>query len=304
VSSSTEGVIGTGAASRGALLRGLFLLALTALMWGVNWPVNKFVLGELPPFTARACTGLIGVVLFTALARLRGETLRPEPAQWQPLLISTFLNFTCWMGFTAAALVWLAASEAVIVAYTLPIWAALLAWPILGEQPRLARVAGLAVGLSGLLVLMADQPLTASWRELPGIACVAAAAILFALGTVLAKREPVTLPPLASVAWQVGLGTLPLVLAAFAFERPDFAALTPLGWCGLFYTALLGLGLGYVTWFAALRLLPAGTAATGALMVPVVGVFSAAAMLGEPLGLRQLLALGLTLAGIALAARR
>ena len=62
--------------------------------------------------------------------------------------------------------------------------------------------------------------------------------------------------------------------------------------------------MGYLTWFAALRLLPASTTATGSLMVPVVGVLGSGLMLGEPLGLRQFVALGLTLGGVALAARR
>jgi drug/metabolite transporter (DMT)-like permease len=60
--------------------------------------------------------------------------------------------------------------------------------------------------------------------------------------------------------------------------------------------------VAYVTWFAALRVLPASTASIGVLLAPVVGVFSSALLLGDPLGLRQLLALVLTLGGIALAA--
>lgn len=57
-----------------------------------------------------------------------------------------------------------------------------------------------------------------------------------------------------------------------------------------------------MTWFAALRLLPAFTATIGVLLAPVVGVFSSAALLGDPLGLRQLLALAITVDGILLAA--
>jgi drug/metabolite transporter (DMT)-like permease len=59
----------------------------------------------------------------------------------------------------------------------------------------------------------------------------------------------------------------------------------------------------YLAWFRALRLLPAGVAATGSLLVPVIGVFSSGALLGEPLGVRHLVALVLTLGGVVLAAR-
>ena len=109
------------------------------------------------------------------------------------------------------------------------------------------------------------------------------------------------MPPIAAVAWQIGLGTIPLAGAALA-ESPDWGAVDLAGWLGLLYSCSVPLVLCYVTWFRALHLLPAATASIGSLLVPVIGVFAAAASLGEPLGLRQIAALGLTLAGVALAA--
>jgi drug/metabolite transporter (DMT)-like permease len=58
-----------------------------------------------------------------------------------------------------------------------------------------------------------------------------------------------------------------------------------------------------MAWFGALRRLPASTAAVGILLAPVLGVFSSAALLGDPLGVRQMVALALTVGGIALASR-
>ena len=114
---------------RAGTLRGLFFLGVTACMWGLNWPVNKYVLGELPPFTARACTGVIGTAFFLAMALLRRETLRVPREQWRPLLVSTLLNFSGFIAFSSLSLLWLHASEAVIITYTMPIWATILAIP-------------------------------------------------------------------------------------------------------------------------------------------------------------------------------
>ena len=61
--------------------------------------------------------------------------------------------------------------------------------------------------------------------------------------------------------------------------------------------------LCYVCWFAALERLPAATASIGTLLVPVIGVLAAAAMLREPLGLREIAALAFTLGGVAVAVR-
>jgi drug/metabolite transporter (DMT)-like permease len=122
-----------------------------------------------------------------------------------------------------------------------------------------------------------------------------------ALGAVLSKRAPLSMPPFAAVSWQMGLGTLPL-LAAMLIERPDFGAVDRLGGLAFVSSGVLGLGAGYITWFAALRRLPASLVGIGALLVPVVGVLSSAVLLGEPLGWRECGAL--TLSGVAIASWR
>ncbi len=65
--------------------------------------------------------------------------------------------------------------------------------------------------------------------------------------------------------------------------------------------ALIPMALCYVTWFATLRRMAPTTAAIGTLAVPVIGVITAAMMLGEPLGAREIAAVVLTIAGVWLA---
>ena len=284
-------------------MRGYGLLGITALVWGFNWTVSKFLLTELPPFALRGWAGMVGAGLLFAIAALRGERIMPPPGQWRRLAVSGFLNFTCWMGLASLALLWLPAGEAAIIAYTLPIWTALFAWPMLGERPTAPRLAGLVLGLSGVAVLVAGEPIALAWDRMPGVAAMLAGAIAFALGTVLAKRAPSNLPPMAGVAWQVLIGAIPLLLLGLITEHADFGALTPLGWGAFCYMGLIAMSLAYVCWFGALRRLPASTASIGALLVPVIAVFAAAAVLGEPLGPREGIALLLTLSGILLAAR-
>lgn len=278
------------------------MLAVTACSWGFNWPVSKYLLSELPPFAMRTlcCGG--GAIFAFALARARGEALWPPRQQWGRLVLFAMLNYGAFTILTTLALYWLPASEAVIVTYTLPIWAGVLAWPMLGERPTLARVAAMVLGLGGVAVLVGADQVAASWTQLPGMLCGFAAAWVFALGTVVAKRTPLAMPPVAGVGWQALIGTSPVALLALT-EPTRWGAITPLGWGAVGYVAVLPMTLAYLTWFRALRLLPAGTAATGVLVAPIVGVFASAALLGEPLGLRQLAALGMTLTGVALAAR-
>jgi len=282
---------------------GLLLLLAAVIGWGSNWPPVKLLLEELPVLTLRAWPGLAGGLGLALLVRLSGASLRVPPGLWPRLCLVSLLNITAWMGLATFSLLWLNASEACLVCYTMPLWAALLAWPVLGERPSRRRLVALGLGFLGLALIVGGRGLEIGLAKLPGIGFALASAVLFALGTVLTKRHPLPLAPGAATAWQVLLGMLPIVLAALLVDRPDLGALSPRGWALMAYAATVPLCLCYLAWFAALRRLPAGVAATGTLLAPVVGVLGSAALLGEPFGLREAGALGLTLGGVALAAR-
>ena len=200
-------------------------------------------------------------------------------------------------------MLWLEASEGALLVYTMPIWATLLAWPVLGERPSARSVTALLLGIAGVAVLLGGQDLSVGLEKLPGVLLALAAACLFAFGTV-ALRSPLPLPALSSVAWQVGLGCTPMVVWGLLFERPALGALSSTGWMAMAYMTVVPMGACYLSWFAALRRLPPSTASMATLVTPVVGVLAAAWSLGDPLGVKEGLALGLTLSGVALAVRK
>jgi drug/metabolite transporter (DMT)-like permease len=278
-------------------------LATTSVGWGFNWPVTKYLLSELPPLTLRGATGVAGASLLALLAILRGQSLRVPRQLWPRLVLAAFLSVTCWMVLMGLALLWLPAGEAALLAYTMPVWASVLAWPILGERPNLLRVISLVMALAGLSAIMGGNGLAASMAKLPGIVMALCGAIGFAVGTVLAKKSPLNLPPLTAAAWQIGIGCLPVAIAGLSIENADAAAISGLGWILLVYSTVIQFCVAYVTWFAALARLPASVAAIGTMAVPVIGVVASAVALHEPLGIGQIAALVFTLAGVALATR-
>jgi drug/metabolite transporter (DMT)-like permease len=282
---------------------GLAFLAITSICWGFNWPIIKFLLGELPPLTLRGTTGVIGAGLLALLALLRGQSLKVPAAIWPRLWLAALLNVTGWMVLMGLALTWLPASEAALIAYTMPVWASILAWPVLGERPTLLRTIGLVMAFAGLASIMGGNGLTATAAKLPGILMALGGAFGFALGTVLAKKLPIHLPAIPAAAWQIGLGCLPIALVGPCIETTDLARVTPLGWWLLVYAVVIQFCVAYLSWFAALARLPASVAAIGTMAVPVIGVVASAIALHEPLGAGQIAALFLTLGAVALATR-
>jgi drug/metabolite transporter (DMT)-like permease len=187
-------------------------------------------------------------------------------------LLSSLLNVTAWMTAMGLALLWLPASEAVVVAYTMPVWASLLAWLFLGERMSPIRILALVMAFAGIAALMAGNGIEASTAKLPGIVMIVAGAFAFAIGTIASKRFPMALPLMTSSALQIGIGCVPVALAGLLFEHPRFEALSMAGWALMAYMTVIGYCVSYFSWFAALERLPASVATIGTMSVPVIGV--------------------------------
>jgi probable blue pigment (indigoidine) exporter len=282
---------------------GLLLLAVTSIGWGLNFPIMKHLLSEWPPLSSRGFCGIVGAAALALVVMMQGQEMRVPPGMRLRLLLVSLLTISAWMAFLGLALLWLDAREAAVISISIPVWVALLAWPILGEKISPVRTIALAVALAGIAILIGGNGISASIGKLPGLILALTGAICVALGTVLTKHFPLAMPPLSLAAWQIGIGCLPIAIAGLAVEQPQLAALSSIGWASLAYMTLIQFCLCYVCWFATLERMPAATASIGTLLVPVIGVVSAAIMLHEPFGMREFAALTLALGGVVVALR-
>ena len=276
------------------------LLATTA-GWEIGWPAMKVLVGEWPPLLARGVCGCIAAACLLAVCLARGERVRLSWQGFRRLALLAVLNVTSWMGCTALCLSWLSAGEGALITYTMPIWAMLLAALLLGEELTIRRLTAIVLGLCGSAVIVTSQGVAIGVTKLPGVGLALVAAASFALGSVLSKRMTMPVAPLPCTTWQVGLGCLPLLVAGLLMDQHRQAGLDNRGWLALAYMSLGPMAACYLTWYRALRELPATTASLGTLLVPIVGILSSSLLIGERVTLIELAAAALTLGGVCLA---
>lgn len=281
---------------------GVVFLLVTASGWAMNWPAMKILLREWPPLFSRGVAGVAASIILVVVAVLSGESIRVPGYLMPRIMAASFTNVFAWMGLSTLSMKWLSVSEGALLVYTMPIWSMLFAWPLLGRRPSRMAAFSIVLGVMGLVVLVTGRGLAFDSGKMMGIVCALGAAVLFALGSVR-MRAPLAVPPVSLVAWQVGLGSVPMVVAGLSLEHPSLASLRPDGLAVLIYMTLVPMGVCYLTWFATLRHLSPDIAATGMLLVPIMGMVAAAFMLGEPFGLTEIAAMLLTLSGVALALR-
>jgi drug/metabolite transporter (DMT)-like permease len=284
----------------------LFLAALTVL-WGSNWPAIKLAVRELDPWTFRTVCLLVGGGGLLAIVRAGGQSLAIPRGERGPLALAALFNITAWHLCSAYGLTRIQAGRGAIIAYTMPLWTVIFGRLLVGERIGSTRLAALLLGLAGMAVLMAPDA-RALWAAPAGTLLMLAAAVAWAIGTVLTKASRWTMPTAVLTGWQVVLGGVPIALGAVlrAAGADGTSLLSQLltasssAILGTAYATLVGVVFCHWAWFRIVAILPAATAAIGTLGIPIVGVFASALVLGEPVGPAELLALALVVGGLAI----
>ena len=279
-------------------LRGLALLLAVGLFWGFNWPVMKVGMAAIPVFTFRAISIFLGGLCLAAICRYTGYSMKVPRAQWPPLLLVTLLIF----GFTVLSgygVLQTGSGRAAVMAYTMPIWAIPMGALLLADPLTWRKLASLALGLAGMAMLVVADIESLGGAPI-GILIMLVTAILWAGATIAHKKAAWTVPTLVLVTWQSLLSSVPLAIgAAFVdYQEVYFPGLWPI--LCLLYNVFIAATFCLYAYFEVVRIFPVGITTIGVLIAPVVGVFSGAFTLGEPLGLAEFAALALVLAAIAL----
>jgi len=273
--SETRPLPGADSAATGARL----LVVLMGVAWGMNWIATRIILESLSPWTMRVVGIGLGVLVLFAAAAISRTRLTAPRGTWLKLTIAAFFNVGIFNVCSAYSQVYGTTSRAVVIAYSMPIWASVLARFALKEKLTGVKLAALVLCALGLVILIG--PLVAHGLPL-GAVFALACAWFWAAGTIYLKVAQIPLPTLTTTAWQLLIGWLMIVAGMFLVQglpQPGPVPTATLVWIG--YNGLIGMGLIYFVWFVVVDKLPTMTASIGTLLVPVVGVIGSAVINGE-----------------------
>jgi drug/metabolite transporter (DMT)-like permease len=281
----------------------VLLVALT-ITWGLNWPMMKLALLEVPPWTFRSLCLMVGGSALLALARASGGLMTVPVRRLPALALVSLFNITGWHLFSAYALLYTGAGRAAIIGYTMPLWASLLGLWVLHTRPTMRQVAALLLGMAALVLLIVKD-FDVIGAAPTGALLMLGASLCWAIGTVLVKRFAWdSLAVMALTGWQQLIGGVPIVVGWWLLEPvPDLSALSLPAALGLAYAVFVAMIFCQTAFFKLLSLLPAHVAAISVLPVPVVGVVSSAMLLAEPIGPAEIAALTLVVGGLFLLIR-
>ncbi len=275
---------------RGAVLA---LLA-TIAIWAYSWVVMKQVLAHAGPFDFAALRYLIGAAVLFATLLLSRQSLRPPPLL--PMILIGLCQTAAFQGLEQWALIDGGAGHVALLAYTMPFWAVLLAWLLLGDRPTARHWLGLALAATGLLCII--EP----WHALGSVLSTTlaiAGGLAWATGTVLSKRMFRRHAPsvLNLTAWQMLVGGVALGLVALAVPQ------RPIAWdwpfiAELAYSAVLASSVAWWLWSIVLQRLPTTVASVSSLGVPIVSVLLAWLILRERPSPMEALGIVLVLLGL------
>jgi drug/metabolite transporter (DMT)-like permease len=276
----------------------LLLLSLV-LIWAISWPVIKVGVGEFPPIWYGALRYASAALILFALMAARGALVPPPRADWLLVIVSAGLQMAAYSALTGLALTILPPGRASVLAFSTPILVVPLAAWRLNEKLRPIAVAGVAIGLLGVLTV-ASPSIGAGKSQMLAYVLLMGAAAGWAITIVAVRGHRFSSSALRLAPWQMLIAAALLLPFAMLVEgAPKHITLKAAA--TLAYVAPIATAFAYWAVVEAGRRFAATTIAMALLATPSVGLIISALSLGEALDASLLIGAALTAVGIRLA---
>ncbi len=286
--------------SKPPLVAVLAAFAALYLIWGSTYLGIRFAIETMPPFTMAGVRFVTAGAILFAWARLRGAVPATRP-QWRTAGVVGALLLLGGNGGVTWAEQYVPSGVAALLVASTPMWMVLIDGVRLRERPRPAVVAGLVLGLVGIVLLVGPERLGGEPVDGLGALAVGAAAFLWAVGSIVQRGAPKAESTLLNVGMQMLAGGSLLLLAGLVLgERLDPGAVSAKSAGALAYLVFVGAIVGYSAYVWLLKVSTPAKASTYAYVNPIVAVLLGWALADEPLGPRVVGAAVAVVAAVAL----
>jgi drug/metabolite transporter (DMT)-like permease len=281
-------------------------LGVVYVLWGSTYLANRLLITDVPPLLAGGARFLLGGVLLAVVVLVVAGP-RAFTMSWAQLgtTVLSGLLLPAWgNGLVTLGQQQIASGLAALLIAAVPLYIVVLR-ALTGDRPRGATVAGVAVGVGGLAVLLLAGPAAGSGGTVGsawwGPWLVVLAGVGWACGTFATTRLPVPANPFTLAAVQMASGGVIMGTVGLATgERVDVAAVSPTAWWAWAYlTTVVCLG-GFSAYAFALAQLPVSTVATYAYVNPVIAVLLGVLVVGERFSPTQLVGGAVVLVAVVL----
>ncbi len=276
------------------------LLVTLSILWGGSFFFTKLVVMVLPPLTVAFARVAIAAAILVVLARATGVALPDRVAAWRPYLVMGLLNNAIPFGLIFWGQTHIPSGLAAILNATTPLFTVLVAhWATADERLTAARLAGVAAGLAGVVVMVGPDLLHDLGTSVLGQLAVLLAAVSYAFAGVFGRRFRGE-PALRVAAGQLAGSTLLLAPVAILIDRPW--TLPPPGAAtiaALVALAAVSTALAYLIYFRILARAGATNVLLVTFLIPVSAILLGTLILGEQLEPRHII--GMAAIGIGLA---
>jgi len=256
-------------------------LVAMAVVWGINFPVMKYGATVLSPLVYNALRMLLACAILLTIAYAR-PSRRASPADRRHLIGLGVLGHCVYQVLFVLGLSMTRAGTASLVIAASPAAVGLVAWFRNHERLPARAIAGIALSLSGVVLVLGGTVTADGARHLFGDLLILVAVVVWAFYTTGLVPLTQRVGSADVAAWTLVGGVVPLaILAAPQALRTDWGAVTALTWAAVLYSGIIAMVLAYLVWYRGVREIgPTRTSMFGNLQ-PLVAVMMAWALLGE-----------------------
>jgi len=278
------------------------LLVTLSVLWGGSFFFAKLAVLELPPLTVALGRVAIAAAILVTLARMTGVALPDRLAAWRPCVVMGLLNNAIPFGLIFWGQTHIPSGLAAILNATTPLFTVLVAHAATADEKLTpARLAGVAAGLAGVIVMIGPDMLRELGADVLGQLACLLAAVSYAFAGVYARRFR-TEPALRVAAGQLVASSVLLAPVVILLDRPwTLPSPSATAIAALLALAALSTAIAYLIYFRILARAGATNVLLVTFLIPVSAILLGTLVLGEQLAPRHLvgmIAIALGLAAI------